>query len=371
VKKVCAVIGLHYGDEGKGQVTNDLLEDADPGKSLVVRFSGGANAGHTVVHQGVRHVFSHFGSGTLRGVATYWGQDAIANPILFNKEWRKLEKLGITPKVFVSPRSLVTFPVDMLANQREEKRRAESGEQHGTCGVGIHKTVMRSAVLPITVGELSTFPPVSLVWAQEVAEDIHWGERDGTDRLTVPLGKMSLFFDEVREFLSHITIASAFLPEDTLLFEGSQGVRLSATRVADGYDGRYLTEANTDLTNLKHLPYPVDVYGVSRPYLTRHGAGPLPNEVPTPPFPGIIERTNVLNPWQGAFRYGLLTETEIQESWRVLCASRGQLQGKLTHVTTCADQLSPFEYAEYQGKLSILDGIAKAEDCFGVWKGVK
>ena len=71
---------------------------------LVIRYNGGCQAGHTVVSpEGIRHIFSHFGSGTLAGASTYLSKYFIVNPILFNREYDVLIKKGIVPRVYVSP----------------------------------------------------------------------------------------------------------------------------------------------------------------------------------------------------------------------------------------------------------------------------
>ena len=66
--KAYAVIGANYGDEGKGLITDYLCRQVE--NPLVIRFNGGAQAGHTVTTpEGIRHIFSHFGSGTLAGAS--------------------------------------------------------------------------------------------------------------------------------------------------------------------------------------------------------------------------------------------------------------------------------------------------------------
>ena len=82
------VIGLGFGDEGKGLVTNYLSSPS----SLVCRFSGGHQAGHTVIENGKRHVFSNYGAGPLKGAPTYWSQFCTFEPIGFLKERAILRK---------------------------------------------------------------------------------------------------------------------------------------------------------------------------------------------------------------------------------------------------------------------------------------
>ena len=97
-----AVIGANAGDEGKGNIVSYLVSQVE--NPLVIRFNGGAQAGHTVVSpEGVRHVFSHFGSGTLAGAPTYLSKYFVVNPILFNREYDVLLEKGIAPEIIVSP----------------------------------------------------------------------------------------------------------------------------------------------------------------------------------------------------------------------------------------------------------------------------
>src|ERR1051325_7045750 len=145
MKRAFAVIGSNCGDEGKGLMVDHAC--AKYSADVVVRFNGGAQAGHTVVTpQGQRHVFSHFGSGSLLGVPTYLTRFFICNPILFCQELDRLETLGVKPKVYVDYECMVTTPYDMLLNQEIEKDRGRA--RHGSCGVGINETVQRHTAHP-------------------------------------------------------------------------------------------------------------------------------------------------------------------------------------------------------------------------------
>ena len=125
------------------------------GGEVVVRFNGGAQAGHTVVTpDGMRHVFHHFGSGTLYGVPTFLSQYFICNPIVFLREMADLEKMHVTAAVFAHPDCLVTTFADMMINQAKESKRGD--KRHGSVGMGIHETIQRSHVdeLKITMSDL-------------------------------------------------------------------------------------------------------------------------------------------------------------------------------------------------------------------------
>ena len=94
-KTAYAVLGASYGDECKG-LTTDYLCSKTKGPVTVIRFNGGAQAGHTVqAPNGTRHVFHHFSSGSMLGAQTYLGQHFVCNPILFHEERAKLLGKGV------------------------------------------------------------------------------------------------------------------------------------------------------------------------------------------------------------------------------------------------------------------------------------
>src|SRR6266436_2186871 len=107
-----AVIGANFGDEGKGLVTDYLC--ATQGAGMVVRYNGGAQAGHTVVppDRKYRHVFHHFGSGTMCGVPTFLSQFFVCNPLACMYEANELLALGVNPVLYAHPNCLVTTFAD-------------------------------------------------------------------------------------------------------------------------------------------------------------------------------------------------------------------------------------------------------------------
>jgi len=141
MKKSFVVIGLGFGDEGKGLTTDYLcLHHPD---ALVVRFSGGHNAGHTVaLPDGQRHVFSSFGSGTFRGNASYWSSYCTLYPSALLVEYAALKKLNISPRLFLDARTMITTPYDLAYNQA-----VEMINKHGSCGVGVGPTIERNESL--------------------------------------------------------------------------------------------------------------------------------------------------------------------------------------------------------------------------------
>src|SRR5260370_26170356 len=116
-RRAQAVIGAGYGDEGKGLLTDALAAEVGP-DTLVVRYNGGAQAGHTVqAPDGRRHVFHHVGSGSFVGAPTYLSRYFVVNPLFFAGEVAELAAVGLTPKNCIHPDARVTTPYDLTITQ--------------------------------------------------------------------------------------------------------------------------------------------------------------------------------------------------------------------------------------------------------------
>ena len=134
--KTQAVIDLGFGDSGKGLFTAYLCSKSK--NPLVIRFSGGSQAGHTVVHKKIRHVFSSFGSGTLQDVPTYWSNKCTFDPNALLYEFNTLSKHDIIPLIFVNKKCPVTTPFDVVRNIYFNLKNG-----HGSCGCGFGETLDR------------------------------------------------------------------------------------------------------------------------------------------------------------------------------------------------------------------------------------
>ena len=314
--RAIAVIDANYGDAGKGLITDYLC--AKEGAGIVVRFNGGANAGHTVVEPAFnnnschrRHVFSHIGSGALLGVPTYLSKFFVCNPILFLKEYDDLVKIGCKPVVYVSPDCLVTAFADMIINQTIEKQRG--GRPHGSCGVGLNETIVRNEVtgLRFTMAD---------VWGNKITK-IEYILREICDKysifrtgLAIPASNMHDNFVRDLYRFANIVHVAVYIPNfgEPIIFEGAQGLLLDQNRKADM---PHLTRSNTGMQNVVQLCKDIKIdrdqietYYVSRTYLTRHGAGPLPGEDPNMRF---HDDTNVSHEFQGSLRFAPLDVNEL------------------------------------------------------------
>jgi adenylosuccinate synthase len=297
VKNVDVVIGANYGDEGKGHIVDYLAAGK---RGAVVRFNGGAQAAHTVEAEGRRHVFHHLGSGTLAGAVTVLSRFFIVNPLVFAEEMMALGDMRV--RVFADPRAVVTTPYEVDLNRKRNKLTG-----HGTCGIGIGETMYReNAGFSFTVADLQK----GEVHVREKLNDI----RDNYyEPSLTALGfepppfhfsithwmAVASYFINVVTVIPDTGVINSF---DNVIFEGAQGLRL------DQYskDFPHVTYSNTGLENVAKILEGVcgqrelRVYYVTRSYLTRHGTGPLDNEIENP---GIVDKTNLENPFQGPLRF--------------------------------------------------------------------
>jgi adenylosuccinate synthase len=348
------IIGANLGDEGKGLLT-DCHAAAMPG-ALVVRFNGGAQAGHTVAtRDGRRHVFSHFGSGSFAGAATYLSRFFVSHPTLFLRERAQLARLGLAPEVHIDPRSPITTPYDMLINQAIEAARASG--RHGSCGIGFGETIHRCLKprFATYAGDLLTRSWA--VWLSAVLDDIR------TQHVPARLKALGIaaldperaallasdvlierFIADCAVFRDAVAIAdlAALAPGRAVIFEGAQGLLLDQDR---GWFP-HVTRSNTGLKNAIALARDagidaLDAVYATRAYMTRHGAGPLPHEIAALPYPRVRDETNLPNAHQGTLRFAWLDLDLLAQTiaWDLADARTAGLPTRHRLAITCLDQV--------------------------------
>jgi len=352
-----AVIGANYGDEGKGLMTDYHIAQA--GKNgIVVRFNGGAQAGHTVTTaDGLRHVFSHFGSGTLAGAATFLARHFVCHPSLFLKEADALAAAGVAlPPVFVDERAPVSTLYDILVNQIAERQRGN--KRHGSCGMGFGETVERNLdpAFALTVADLRQGTGYLLHRLAAIRDEyvprrlaaLGIAALDGqaAEWLASDTALQRYVHDAMQFRRSTQTAQPGVLAEYAqVVFEGAQGLLLDQERGAFPY----VTRSHTGIRNAHDVAAEagietLDITYVSRAYLTRHGAGPLADELPDKPYPGIEDRTNVPNEFQGTLRYAHLDLDLLVQTIRADFADALACPGigtRLNLAVSCMDQVGP------------------------------
>lgn len=308
--KAKIVVGLGFGDEGKGITTDFLAKNSN---GIVIRFSGGQQAGHTVVADHKRHIFASYGAGALRGLPTYISEYCCFYPPNMEREYEVLKGKGRTT-LTIHPLAKLTTPYDVAFNRVRERCLG-----HGSCGIGIAATMKRNEG-PYKLHAVDTLNPMvldqKLHAIGEYYERLSYEYRIKRQELnnlyldTIEI-EMKYFYDAINANLFQVGSYGYLKQFETLIFEGSQGILL------DMDHGTFpnVTYANTSsknaiaICNLLKIS-DIEIFYVTRSYLTRHGSGWMPNS----PVDIINngDETNVENEWQGKFRtsdldYNLLT----------------------------------------------------------------
>lgn len=318
--RISAVIGKNFGDEGKGLVTASLSLSYK--KPLIIKTNGGAQAGHTVENpeKGTRFIHHQTGSGSEYGATTLWSETYHPDLYKLEEEVEGLKSaFGRLPVIFAEPNTEITTIDDILINMAIENKRGEA--RHGSCGMGIHECCKRGAAgfgLPIAdVFRLSESELFDRLKANR--KDYSYRRIDDL-KLALDGEHLSLFSDDnvlanyasaIKANICYIKLTEAgtsFLNcYDGLIFENGQGLLLDEEN-EKFYP--HVTASRTGLTEpmhfLKKRGLELDeVLYITRPYVTRHGAGLLPCECDRRELLGVgIDKTNQTNEWQGSIRYG-------------------------------------------------------------------
>ena len=317
--RTISVIGKNFGDEGKGFVCSRLASSLK--NALIIKHNGGGQAGHTVEDPEGKWRFIHhqIGAGAEYHVPTLFADSFMPDLFQLGKEVKEFTELfGFQPILYSEKNVRVTTIDDVLLNMGAEV--AIGKNRHGSCGMGIEECVQRNAAgYGITVEGLVTWTK------QDLLDRLKQIRKEYTERRAKILGIYSSnpyyemlhnetvldnFVVEVKENVKLLTLVDAdrtWLEEfQNLIFETGQGLLLDQDYEAFA---PHLTSSKTGIHNptifleKRGLPLEEALY-VTRPYVTRHGNGPLPCEVKRSELSGVGEDlTNQPNEWQGILRY--------------------------------------------------------------------
>lgn len=293
MKKAFIVIGLAFGDEGKG-ATVDYLSSLHP-VALNVRFNGGAQACHYVVTpDGRTHGFSQFGSGSFCGALTHLGPMMRVNPYALLAEAEHLIQLGETDilnRLTIDPRCLITTPYHIRHSEQ-----MASVHRRGTCGMGVGETE-RYAQLYVDEGlymkDLSDGKILKRK-LENIARAYDMPELDGLES----------YYLRFAEQILMLTYGTIERNHETVIFEGAQGVMLDRRHGLKPF----VTSSDTTTRHAESLMLDTDEretvrIGCTRIYATRHGVGTFRTENAMLKLP---ERHNTPNEYQGVMRLGWL-----------------------------------------------------------------
>lgn len=367
-RRAFAVVDLGFGDAGKGLATDYLTRRESAG--LVVRFNGGAQAGHNVVTpDGRHHTFSQFGAGSfVDGVRTFLAPSVVVHPTALLVEAEALSAVGVPQalrRVDVSASALVVTPFHQAAGRLREVARGAQG--HGTVGVGVGEAVRCALEAPLDavrardlvclarpgLGDRPRFTHVlraKLAQVQErlVAElrgaadlsdpraALEWSVLTDTDvarrwrELAAPVAQRVVPDEALAAVLSRVECA---------VFEGAQGLLLDETLGFHPFTTwSDCTAAGAARLLAEHAPgTQLHTFGVLRAHAVRHGPGPLPSEDSA--LAGLVDEHNRAHPWQGRVRYGWFDALLARYAMRVAPPVDTWL---LTHVDALSRRASWF-----------------------------
>lgn len=342
------VIDVGFGDSGKG-ITVDYIASQKQEKSLVIRFSGGHQVGHTVKKDNFTHTFSNFGAATLRGVPTFYTCYTTIFPPAILAEHQVIAIYD--PILFMSPLVMVTTPYDIAYNRALEKN-----NRHGSCGVGFGATIERNeGPVKLYVKDLQNtwvfrkkLEAIKLYYDQKI-KDLK------NERLqSLYLKELEGYHDDnfitvCEDCKQHYTITNLsdlYKEYNHLIFEGSQGILLDQ----DHGIFPHVTRSNTTVKNALNIiqkllddsNYTITIFYVSRCYQTRHGNGPMSSETSIKLVNKDTE-ANVTNDFQGAFRKATLDISLIEYAIGTDNIYHTKYDFRYNFVLTCLDQLPDFD----------------------------
>ena len=277
------LLGLQWGDEGKGKIVDVLTKDYD----IIARFQGGPNAGHTLEFDGFKHVLHTIPSGIFHDKAiNLVGNGVVIDPVIFQRELKNLDKFNIDykSKLVISRKAHIILPTHRFLDQASELSKGKA--KIGSTLKGIGPTYMdKTGRNGLRIGdlELDTWKDRyrALANKHEAMIEFHGVE------LEYDLKAEEAIFFEAIEQLKELT----FIDSEEYLFDAQ---RKGKTILAEGAQGSlldvdfgtypFVTSSNTTAagacTGLGIAPNKIkDVFGIFKAYTTRVGSGPFPTEL--------------------------------------------------------------------------------------------
>ncbi|WP_431122249.1 adenylosuccinate synthase [Flagellimonas flava] len=277
------LLGLQWGDEGKGKIVDVLTKDYD----IIARFQGGPNAGHTLEFDGIKHVLHTIPSGIFhKNAVNVVGNGVVIDPVIFKKELDNLEKfnIDIVSKLLISRKAHLILPTHRLLDAASETAKGKA--KIGSTLKGIGPTYMdKTGRNGMRVGDLEfdTWKTKYRTLADKHEAMIGFYNVD----IQYDLAELEAEFFDAVETLKKLTfidseefIFKAQAEGKKILAEGAQGSLLDI----DFGTYPFVTSSNTTAagacTGLGVAPNKIGrVLGIFKAYTTRVGSGPFPTEL--------------------------------------------------------------------------------------------
>ena len=279
--KVDALLGIVFGDEGKGKVVDFFT----PRYDVVARFAGGPNAGHTIIFDGKKFVLRSIPSGIFdEGKTNIIGNGCVIAPDLFMAEARELEAAGydIAPRLHISRRAHLILPTHRVLDRAYEA--AKGKNKVGTTGKGIGPAYSdKAARVGLRVGDIEENfeEKYSALKArhEQILRDLHYTDYDITEEEKLWMEGVE-YMRRFKLSNTEAEINRALAEGKSVLAEGAQGSLLDIDHGTYPFVSSSSTTAGGVCTGLGVAPNTIDrVFGIFKAYSTRVGSGPFPVEL--------------------------------------------------------------------------------------------
>lgn len=279
--KVDVLLGLQWGDEGKGKVVDYLATKY----KVVARFQGGPNAGHTLEFDGIKHVLHQIPSGIFRSdIKNVVGNGVVLDPVIFKTEIDELSKLGLDAikNLYISKKAQLIIPTHRLLDAYQEK--LKGSKKIGSTLKGIGPTYQdKIGRQGLRVGDIQL---EGFKARYEELRDKHLSLIDDSE-IRNELTELEPLFYEAIKYLKTLTLVdSEYLINEELdansnvLAEGAQGSLLDVDFGSYPFVTSSTTMVSGACSGLGVAPSKIgEVMGVFKAYCTRVGSGPFPTEL--------------------------------------------------------------------------------------------
>ncbi len=266
VKNV-AIVGLQWGDEGKGKMVDYLADSFE----AVARFNGGSNAGHTIVVGKKRHVFHLLPSGAFKGKILLISPGVALDPVVLSEEVALLEERGVHPELMVDGRCTLVTPFEKMLDTTIEEMRGAGALGTTRRGIGPAYAMRALRLVPRAIDLFSDnfdFGPLLAFhrYMKKPQPSLRGWLALSRRVLESRLGDVASRVDELNE------------DNKAIIFEGSQGTLLDLLFGTYPYVTSSHTIASYASASTGTPSRNTEVIGVAKCYTTRVGAGPLPSE---------------------------------------------------------------------------------------------
>lgn len=376
--KADVLLGLQWGDEGKGKIVDVLT----PKYNVIARFQGGPNAGHTLIFDGKKHVLHTIPSGIFRdGILNVVGNGVVIDPVIFKREIDGLKERGVDPvkSLAISRKAHLILPTHGLLDAASEQAKGKA--KIGSTLKGIGPTYMdKTGRNGLRVGDLES---PQFMERYEALKAKHIKMLSSYPDYEYDLSQYEgAWLDAVKELLdfqlidSEHVLNNALKDGQSVLAEGAQGTMLDI----DFGTYPFVTSSNTitagACTGMGVPPTKIgEVFGIFKAYCTRVGSGPFPTELGG-------ELGEELRTAGGEFgattgrprRCGWLDLPQLKYAIMVngvtqLCMMKADVLGEFDEVQVCTHYMHNGEKIDYLPYGIMPDEVQPVYKTFAGWPG--